>query len=199
MDALRFIGAVTREVRTVEKDGRPARVVVAACSYDTTIEDLWDCITNPERIPRWFLPVSGDWRVGGRYQLQGNAGGEITACDPPHVLALTWQFGGQTSWVTVELTELSDRSAQLRLEHTVPLDDTWNQYGPGATGVGWELALLGLSRHVGGHAMPKQPPDMKDFVRCSSEGWCRASIASGTNEEAARAAAERTTQFYARI
>ena len=73
-DILRYVGAVTREVRSVEKDGRPARVVVAACSYDTSVEDLWDAITNAERIPRWFLPISGDLRLGGRYQLQGNAG-----------------------------------------------------------------------------------------------------------------------------
>lgn len=180
MDVLRFIGAVTREVRSVEKDGRPARVVVAACSYDTTIEDLWDCITSPERIPRWFLLVSGDLRLGGRYQLQGNA-------------------GGQMIWVRVELTELSDGGAELRLEHTVPVDDHWNQYGPGATGIGWELALMGLSRHVEGHVMPKQPPDTKDLVRRSSDEWCRASIAAGTNEEAARAAAARTTKFYAGV
>jgi uncharacterized protein YndB with AHSA1/START domain len=199
MDVLRFIGAVTREVRSVEKDSRPARVVVAACSYDTTIEDLWDCITTPERIPRWFLPVSGDLRPGGRYQLQGNAGGEITRCEPPRLLALTWEFGGQMSWLSVELRELSDGGTQLRLEHTVPVDDHWNQYGPGAVGIGWELALLGLSRHLEGHAMPKEPPDMKDLVRRSSDEWCRASIAAGTSEDAARAAAERTTKFYAGV
>jgi hypothetical protein len=125
MDALRFIGAVTREVRAVEKDGRPARVVVAACSYD----------------------------------------------------------GG----------------AQLRLEHTVPVDEHWNQYGPGATGVGWDLMLLGLSRHVTGHAMPKKLPDMKDVFRASSEAWRRAAIEAGESEEAARAAAERTTKFYAGV
>jgi hypothetical protein len=38
--------------------------------------------------------------------------------------------------------------------------------------------------------------DGKDFVRRSSEDWCRASIATGTDEVAARAAAERTTAFY---
>jgi len=199
MDVLRFIGAVTREVRSVEKDGCPARVVVAACSYDTTVEDLWDCITNAERIPRWLLPVSGELRLGGRYQLQGNARGEITACDPPRVLAVTWEFGGQLSWVRVELTELSDGGAQLRLEHTVPVDETWDRFGPGATGIGWELALLGLSWHLDGHAMPQEPPDRKDFVRRSSEEWGRASIAAGSSEEAARAAAERTTQFYAGV
>lgn len=199
MDALRFLGAVTREVRSVEKDGHPARVVAAACSYDTTIHDLWDCITNPERLPRWFLPVSGDLRLGGRYQLQGHAGGEITLCGPPRVLTLTWECGGQTSWVRVELTELSDGGTQLRLEHTVPIDDHWNRHGPGAVGVGWDLALLGLSRHIAGHALPKQLPDMKEVFRSCSEAWLQAALAAGASDEEARAAAERTTKFYAGV
>jgi uncharacterized protein YndB with AHSA1/START domain len=61
----RFIGADVREVGSREYEGRTARVVVATRSYDTTIEDVWDALTNAERIPRWFLPVTGDFRPGG--------------------------------------------------------------------------------------------------------------------------------------
>ena len=61
---------------------RPARSPISAV-YDTTLDDLWDACTNAERIPRWFLPVSGELRDGGRYQLEGNAGGTIERCDPP--------------------------------------------------------------------------------------------------------------------
>jgi hypothetical protein len=73
IDVLRYIGAVTREVQNREFDGRPARVMLATCAYDTTLDDVWDAITNAARIPRWFLPISGDLRLGGRYQLEGNA------------------------------------------------------------------------------------------------------------------------------
>jgi uncharacterized protein YndB with AHSA1/START domain len=205
IDVLRYIGAVTREIQTREHNGRPARVVLATCAYDTTIDDVWDAITNPERIPRWFLPISGDLRLEGRYQLQGNASGQITACDPPKMFNLTWEFGGQISWVKVRLTELSDGGTSLRLEHTAHVpDDFWNQYGPGAVGVGWDLAMLGLGRHLetGATIDPKQgaewptTEDGKEFVRGSSDGWCRASTAAGTPEAAAREAAERTTAFY---
>lgn len=82
-DALRYIGAVTREIHSRVHDGRPARVLVAICAYDTSLDDLWDAVTNPERIGRWFLPVSGEFRVGGNYQLEGNASGQITECQPP--------------------------------------------------------------------------------------------------------------------
>jgi len=205
IDVLRYIGAVTREIQTREYQGRSARVLVAACAYDTNIDDVWDAITNAERIPRWFLPISGDLRLGGRYQLHGNAGGQITACDPPCKLDLTWEFGGQVSWVNLQLTELSDGGSRLRLEHIAHVpDDLWNQFGPGAVGVGWDLTMLGLGRHLetGAAVDPKQAmewpatEDGKEFVSRSSEGWCRASIAAGTPEPAAREAAGRTTAFY---
>lgn len=204
IDVLRYIGAVTREVQNRDHNGRPARVVVATCSYDTTIGDMWDAITNPERIPRWFLPISGDLRLGGRYQLHGNASGQITACEPPRSLAVTWEFGDQASWVQVRLTELSDGGTRLQLEHILLPDEHWNQYGPGATGVGWELAIMGLGRHLSTGAAndPKEAAEWltseegKDFVARSSEEWGRASIASGTDETAARESARRTTAFY---
>jgi len=205
IDVLRFVGAVAREVDTREHQGRSARAVVATCAYDTDLGDLWDAITNPERIPRWFLPISGDLRPGGRYQLQGNAGGQISACQPPRTFSLTWEFGGQISWVNVQLTEMSDGGTQLRLEHIAHVpDDFWNRYGPGAVGVGWDLSMLGLGRHIetGATLDPKQGAEWpttkegQEFASQSSEAWCRASIAAGTPEQAAREAAGRTTAFY---
>src|SRR6185369_7315743 len=94
-DVAAYVGAVVRRVEDRDRDGTPVRVVIASRDYDTDVEDLWDALTNPERLPRWFLPVSGDLKPGGRYQLQGNAGGEITECTPPKRLAVTWEFGAQ--------------------------------------------------------------------------------------------------------
>jgi uncharacterized protein YndB with AHSA1/START domain len=95
IDVIRLIGAVTREVSAREKDGAPARVLVATRTYNTSIEDLWDALTSAERIPRWFLPISGDLKLGGRFQLEGNAGGEILQCEPPRRLGVTWGMQGQ--------------------------------------------------------------------------------------------------------
>jgi uncharacterized protein YndB with AHSA1/START domain len=50
------------------------------------------CARIPSGIPRWFLPIAGDLRLGGRFQLEGNAGGEITECRPPRRLAVTWEL-----------------------------------------------------------------------------------------------------------
>lgn len=204
LDIITQLGAITRAVHEREHEGQPARAVVASRTYDTTVEDLWDAITSPERIPRWFLPVSGELRLGGRYQLQGNAGGTITRCEPPHQLALTWEFGGQVTWVRVQLRPEAD-GAHLELEHIAPVGgDHWDQYGPGAVGVGWDLTLVGLGEHLrtGATLDPKAAeawtlgPEGKQFVRGSSDDWARASIAAGTPAAAATAAAARTTAFY---
>ena len=92
------IEAVTRGVQTMEVDGEPARVQTVAQTFPSPIDDVWDAVTSADRIARWFLPVSGDLRLGGRYQLEGNAGGEVQECLPPSGGAahyrITWAYGG---------------------------------------------------------------------------------------------------------
>ena len=206
-DPVAYVGAVVREVAVRERDGKPARAVIATRGYDTDIADLWDALTNPERIPRWFLPVSGDLKLGGHYQFEGQAGGHITACEPPRQLAVTWEFAGTVSWVTVTLADDGARGTRLELEHLSLIEgDFWDRYGPGAVGVGWDLALMGLALYFA--TPPGQPfdraaaaawpasDDGKDFIRRSSEDWCRASIKAGTDEAAARRAQANTTSFY---
>lgn len=203
IDVEHHLGAVDRSVRSLERDGKPARAVVLARSYATTIDDLWDALTNRERIPRWFLPISGDLKPGGRYQLEGNAGGEITRCHRPEVLAVTWEFGGDVSWVDVRLSDPGDGTARLTLTHTAHLSEHWTTYGPGAVGVGWELGLLGLALHL---TQPDQPkidenafaasPEGKALMAGSSGSWGEAAIAAGTDAAEAREAAKRTTAFY---
>lgn len=203
-DIAQLIGAVTREVRDAERDGKKVRIVIAARDYETDVEDLWDAIANPERLPRWFAPVSGDFKVGGRFQIKGNADGTITECRPPHHLKLTWEFAGQVSWVEVALSR-TGAGARLELRHIAPLDPHWAQYGPGATGVGWELGLFGLARHLRDRSAQKPPeadaewfatPQAKHFIALSSAAWGEADIASGAAAASARAAAEATRKFY---
>ncbi|HEY0435580.1 MAG TPA: SRPBCC family protein [Phenylobacterium sp.] len=207
IDVPSFIGAVVREVRDAERDGQPVRVVVATRSYDTDVDDLWDAITSAERIPRWFLPITGDLKLGGRYQLVGNAGGTITDCEPPRRLGVTWEFGGQTTWVNVALAA-EGAGTRLELEHSAPVADVdpfWDQFGPGAVGVGWDLTLMGMALHLAGGGAPVDPSAVaawsasdegKAYIAQSSDGWRLASIAYGTPEAAANAAAAETTKFY---
>lgn len=208
IDIIRLVGAVSRGMVARDHNGKPARVVAASRDYDTTVEDLWDALTNPERIPRWFLPISGELRLGGRYQLEGNASGEITKCEPPRHLDVTWEFGDDTSWVEVELGANANGGATLRLAHVshIPEDDKfWNQYGPGATGVGWEQALWGLELHLQKEGTAISPKDAeawlttsdgKQYIAKSSEAWGQAAVSFGTEASIAGAAAHETTKFY---
>ena len=115
IDVERHLGTVERSVSSPVLEGQPARAVILSRSYRTGTADLWDAVTSAERIPRWFLPVSGTLEPGGRYQLEGNAGGEITACVQLSHFALTWEFGGWVSWVEVVLSADGERRARLAL------------------------------------------------------------------------------------
>ncbi len=202
-DVAAHLGAVERSVSSLERDGQAVRAVTLSRSFATTVEDLWDAVTNVQRIPRWFLPIKGKLEPGGRYQLEGNAGGTIAACNRPSSLSLTWEFGGDVSWVEVRLSDDGAGCAQLTLTHTAHLSEHWDKYGPGAVGVGWEMGFMGLAIHLGQPIAPKpdeaafaSSQDGKAFITGSSEGWRRAAVAVGTNPDVARAAARRTTAFY---
>ncbi len=201
-DILGLIGAVHRDVRHGERDGKPTKTVVLSRAYDTSVEDLWDALSKAERLPRWFAPVTGELKLGGRYQVEGNAGGTITRCEPPRELAMTWEFGGGVSWVEVSLSPEGER-ARLELRHIAHPEEHWDMFGPGAVGVGWELGLMGLARHYRNAVRPAEAAndwhttdDGKLFMRKSAQAWGEADARGG--EDAAKAAerAERTRKFY---
>ncbi len=204
VDAESHLAAVGRSVSSLERDGRPACSITLDRSFGTNPEDLWDAVTNGDRIPRWFLPITGDLEPGGRYQLEGNAGGMITACEPPSFYTVTWEFAGDTSWVEVRCSPEGIDASRLELTHTALLSPHWDEYGPGATGVGWELGLLGLTLHLDQPDEPKldgeafaASPEGKALIKGSAEAWGEAGIAAGDKPDAAGAAARRTAAFYA--
>lgn len=191
-----------RELRNVEHDGQPARSLVIERTYDTTVDDVWDAVTNAERIPRWLLPIEGDLQLGGKYQLEGNAGGEILTCDAPRHLAVTWELGGTVSWLDVHLSDAPDGGTRLRMEHVALLSDLamfGDTLGPGAVGIGWDLSLLGLTVHLRtGEPVPGTEAAIPsaEFMTHSSDAWCEADIASGTPEAKARSGAAAVLAMY---
>ena len=203
LDVESHLSAVHRSVAFLERDGQPASAVTLSRGFATTLEDVWDAVSNGDRIPRWFAPVNGNLELGGHYQVEGNAGGTITACERLSHFALTWEFAGDVSWVEVRLSGDGDGHARLTLTHTAILSPHWGQFGPGAVGVGWELGLLGLGLHIAHPAAPKPDeeafatsPEAKAFITGSSEAWGQAAIEAGADPDAARASAARTTAFY---
>jgi uncharacterized protein YndB with AHSA1/START domain len=208
IDIVQEIEAVQREVGDRPIAAGEGKAVRLRRDYDAPIDDVWDALTNPERIGRWFLPISGDYRIGGRYQLEGNAGGQIVACERPTRLKVTWVYGEVTSdadisEVEVRLSPIDADTTRLELEHTAVVpDDRWQEYGPGAVGVGWDGAMLGLTLHLRGEAIDdpgawQVSEEARDFYVRSSRAWGDANLAAGADPTAAAAAVTNTTAFYA--
>ena len=202
-NAKNHLSAVKRSVSLLERSEQPASAITLIRDYTTSIDDLWSAVTNAKRIPLWFLPISGNLTLNGRYQLEGNAGGLIEACKRPSHLALTWEFGGDTSWVEVYFAKNGAKNSKLTLTHTALLSEHWNKYGPGATGVGWDLSLTGLAMYL---AQPNEPkpdevafttsPEGKKFIKGSSEAWGHSAIESGMDPDTTHLAVKHTTAFY---
>lgn len=209
IDIVREIEAVTREVGEGRIPAGEGRRIRLQRDYAAPIGDVWDALTNPERIGRWFLPISGEYRLGGRYQFEGNAGGEIVACERPHRLKVTWVYGetpsaADVSEVELRLAAIDDATTRFELEHTAVVpEDRWAEYGPGAVGVGWDGGLLGLSLHLESGAGLDDPvawqlsAEGREFFTRSSLAWGRANVAGGADPAAAELAVVNTTAFYA--
>ena len=184
-----------------EGPGGPDDIYVVEISrtYDADPADVWDACTTPARLARWFSPVSGDLRIGGRFAIEGNASGEVLECEPPRRLALSWEFGGDTSWVTLDLAA-ADGGTEATLRHRQPRTEHWATFGPGATGVGWDLTLLGLDWHLAGvestHAEFEADPQAKDFIRASAAAWGAAHEQAGAPAPAAARAAQATADAF---
>jgi uncharacterized protein YndB with AHSA1/START domain len=207
IDAKRQINSVRRTVGTRTRDGGEAHLATITQVYPTGIDDLWEAVTSAERIPRWFLPVTGDLVEGGRYQLEGNAGGTITSCDKPRQFEATWEYDGNVSWITVRLTPEDADHTRFDLEHVAHVPtEFWDRFGPGATGIGWDMGLMGLALHVPAPEQPMDPAaaaalmasdEGRELLRLSSEAWFDADVASGSDPDVARGMADRTFAAYA--
>ena len=104
------------------------------------IERVWEYLTDAEKRARWLCGGETELREGGNIELVfHNAllspeeddpppaeyaemngvmafGGRVTRCEPPHLLAHTWDFGDEHSEVTYELSEEQER-VLLTLTH----------------------------------------------------------------------------------
>lgn len=201
---------IARVTRTVTSPGPDLRGIVISQILDQDVQTVWDHITNPSLIAKWFSPVTGDLRQGGRFQIQGNASGTIESCRPPSSFRLTWEMPSANenderniSWVSVKLTAntTGDATTQVELSHTQRRNDHWRKYGAGAGGVGWDMSLAGLVMRLEGVEMPEPAvwfadEKTREFLRGCSLAWGRAAVEGGEGVEGARRAVVETTGFY---
>ena len=209
IDVVREIGATQRELGRGQIPAGEGHAVRLRRTYNAPIEEVWNAITSPERIGRWFLPISGEYRLGGRFQFEGNAGGEIKSCERPNRLRVTWVAmdtgnPADVSEVEVRLTPAGEDQTLFELEHiAVVPDEMWNEYGPGAVGVGWEGGVLGLELHLQGREAAIEDREMwpfteegREFMRLSSVAWGEANRASGADDATVDRTVANTLAFY---
>jgi uncharacterized protein YndB with AHSA1/START domain len=174
IDIVNELNAIHRGVRNQPAAGGDGVAVLLRRSYPAEVEDVWEAITDPDRLKRWFLPISGDLRVGGKFQLEGNAGGEILHCEPPRLLRVT--FGMETSVVELRLSPEGDDATALELEHSVPLEMAGSGAGALYVGPGWDGGLLALGLFLRGEVTDDpvaaaNSPEALEFSRHSVHAW----------------------------
>lgn len=208
-DLLDELAAVHRTMGAGTVPAGEAYTVELRRRYDAAIDDVWDAITDPDRLRRWLRPVTGDLRQGGAYELEGGEHGEILLCEPPRRLKVSWLYGPDaddwpgTSEVEVRLTPGDAGDTGLELVHAAVVGEpSFPTYGPGAGGVGWDLALLALARLLTGdpvadHDGFERSPEAREFSRRSAAAWGEAHLAAGGDPEHVAAAVGATTAFYA--
>ena len=196
------LDAVSRAVTAREVDGLPAHGVQASRRLDAVPAAVWFSLTDAALLAGWLGTVTGELDLGGRFQLEGNASGTVLRCDARRHLVLTWEFGRDASVLDVRLTP--DRGGtRLVLEHLARPSAHWKTYGPGATGVGWDLGLFGLERLLSGAPLDRARFDAwavtapaKALIRRSAQGWASAARAAGMDPALAAAQGRRTAAFY---
>jgi uncharacterized protein YndB with AHSA1/START domain len=171
-----------------------ARTAMLRRDYAAPVDDVWDACTDRERLGRWFLPVTGDLRLGGSFSLADNARGEVLRCEPPRLLAVTWKYGDHpVDELELRLSPNSDGGTTLEIEHATVSDRTeWEGRSYDSIfglGTGWEPALYALHRHLSGTLSDdvaaawragQLPADVKDLLARSEDAWTTIVEASGS-------------------
>ncbi len=154
-----------------------ARAAVFTRFYDAPIADVWDACTNPERLARWYVPVSGDLRVGGKFEQAMMGSGEIVACDPPRRLHLA--IGGGADEIELHLSPGEGGGTVLELQHATTFDE--HEIGGQVfdaiycMGGGYYPRLVALDLHLRGEL-----PDDYDSVRFHENEHMRPVIDRGS-------------------
>lgn len=182
--------------RRVIRDNSAVTSQHLSTQFSLPATQLFDYLTTPEHLKNWFGKVDRDEFV---YEIENNAHGRIESCKDDSFL-ITWEIDGTVSFLNVEVTQLSEGQSQLAAGFSTnaeDIDENFAQkYGPGATGVGWDLSLWALHRYISAGAEEPDRDAYEAFVTASAHAWGAADEASGSDPETARNQAENTRRFY---
>ena len=120
--------SVLGSLHAVDGDGR----VRVEDRLETSIEDVWGALTDPDRLAQWFGVVSGELSQDGEFHvriaLAGDRHGHVEECERPRRLVLTMRDPdaqpGQPKQTVIEAALIAE-GVQTRLiweERGMPLN-----------------------------------------------------------------------------
>lgn len=125
--------------------------VTQAVDVDAPRERVWQLLTDPTELPRWW-PDAAEVQpgLGGRIVLKfgpGDVSGQITEWEPPAALGFTWQASnmpGVELHVAFKVDDLGDGRSRVSVVHSgfaaAPVEAREAVVG------GWEHFLSRLAR-----------------------------------------------------
>lgn len=125
--------------------------------FDTSIEDLWSAITDPDRLARWIGRFEGDLKLGGefyaRFTSTWEGPGRVDICEPPRRLLVTMEPGEDDETVIeAVLTPDGDRTRLVVEDRGLPIDQA------PVHGAGWQVHLEDLAIYLAGEPAKEWKP-----------------------------------------
>lgn len=152
---------------------------------------IWDALTDPARLETWYGAVDGDLVEGGRFHLGSGAVGSILEVEAPHKLSLTWEVDGSVDPLLLRVDPEDDGTSRVSIHHTALMDRAvFDEFGPGAVAIGWEIALQALRSEIEGGTAPTRAwldsEEGQAQLRAWSIRWAAEAVAAGVDEDSAR-------------
>jgi uncharacterized protein YndB with AHSA1/START domain len=166
---------------TVELVGSNA-VIRLTREYPNSVDDVWDALTNPDRLAQWWLPFDADITIelveGGDYILRGKGEGmptlswkvlraespylfEHTHADPGAII--TWRLREKEGGCELEFTQtLPDRTAAIENNFIVGAHTSLDRLGAllRGTPIAWDWEAMGAHQiryaNVGLATLPEE-------------------------------------------
>lgn len=138
-----------RVVGTIATIGDGRGAVRMEDLYETSAEDLWSALTDPDRLARWIAVVTGELRVGGTFHARFTSGwegpGRVEVCRRSEQLLLRMTPGTTTETeLEATLTPAGERTRLVIEERGIPVPEL------PAHGAGWQAHVEDLAAHLAG-------------------------------------------------
>ena len=149
-------------------DGR--HYVVFERQFPYPIETVWDAVTDPDELAKWFPGFKLPREVGGRFQIwfsdtcegPAHVTGEVTAFKPPNLLVCgTMRF---------ELSTTGDNSCQLKFSDILMFDERNRTDFTNAVLGGWHSFMDLLTDALAGRPVDINQAEPVDYTKVDVPG-----------------------------